>query len=251
MLARKVAAFLLVLSALFVSTAGAQESFSTPTPTGSITLIFTPGNPNNDEPNPPVAGVNVLVQKLANIDNTTNEGVREASKLNIRDVLEFDDDAFSTRDEGASDTEGVFTLAPVEQGVYLISSADEDIFFTPFLLSLPHNNSNSVVAYPKFDIDEPAVPTTPGGPTFPWFPEFPDDENEPIPTPVPSEQIAGHRPDLGGPATTVPPEQVAGHRPTIPSMLANTGASVIAILIAGAALVLLGLVILRRNKKKQ
>lgn len=238
MLARKVAAFLLVLSALFVSTAGAQESFSTPTQTpGSITLVFTPGNPHNDKPNPPVAGVEIVIRKLANIDTSTNEGLLAASKLKVNDVLNLPDDAFDSRVEGESNADGVFTLAPVDQGMYLVSSPEGAICFTPFVIVLPQQsalapgNPNTVVAYPKFDIEDEG-----------------ETETTPETTPRPTEQIAGHRPPIDGEVSTTPSEQVAGHRPFIPNALANTGASVIAILIAGSILVLLGFALIRRNR---
>lgn len=83
--------------------------------------------------------------------------------------------------EAAPDEEGEVLYTPLEEGLYLVCSLEEEMEFSPFLVSIPTIINDQVIyhveAKPKED--EPTEPSDPSDPTEPTEPSDPTEPTEP------------------------------------------------------------------------
>lgn len=200
----------------------------------NLRIVVTPGNPDPYEELPvgEVAGIEIRLAKLADLDPFNAEDIRRIESTPLAEIVANwpTSDYYTVTTDG--DGVAVFQSLPV--GVYLVTSAAPDdgtIYrqIEPFLVGIPMNPEAGQTAHPDGLIITKTRPQTPPTGT----PERP-------PVDVP-DLPPGDRPnnpgEPGAPHASSPGETSETHTR---GGLARTGADVIELLIIGALVVSAG-----------
>ena len=228
----------------------------------TLNIKKLPRNPHDDpipgeKPYGGVEGLTFRLSKVQGVDVTTNEGREAAKKYTVQRARH---EGFSDTREAKTNVNGVAVFGNLGPGLYLIEefAPDEDHEWRlsrPQLVILPlgdvmgENFSYDNVLVTKPDPGETPSTTPPGTPpeepgTPPGTPEKPGDPGTPPSKPgEPGGPEGPDAPDSNGER----PDGGDTERPR-DGALAVTGANVIWVLLAGVALIVLGIVLMRRRQ---
>ncbi|MFH0413006.1 hypothetical protein ACG98H_13385 [Corynebacterium sp. L4756] len=230
----------------------------------NLRIVVTPGNPAPYEELPvgEVAGIEIRLAKLADLDPFNAEDIRRIESTPLAEIVANwpTSDFYTVTTDG--DGVAVFQSLPV--GVYLVTSAAPDdgtIYrqIEPFLVGIPMNPEAGQTAHPdgliitktrpqtpptgtpeRPPVDVPDVPPgdRPNNPGEPGEPGWPEDFGEPL---SPSDPPSA--PNASSP----------GETPETPTRggLARTGADVIDLLIIGALVVSAGVALLIYGNRRK
>ena len=238
----------------------------------SLVITLPKSNPFDDVPPgelPPgsLSGYTFTLKRVADIDIRTREGYDSALRLTVDKARErgFADPTLSR----LSDEQGRVRFDGLPAGIYLIEvepparEGEKHEEIRPMLVILPATNEDGSWLH---DVSIKAK-TEDGGGDVPPPTDIPDPRPTPTLTPTPTpDQPSTSTPDRPGtstpdqPITSTPgaPGNTTSPVPgpstdqpgtSTPSRLAQTGASVLGIVAAGALLLLLGGFVMRRNNK--
>ena len=222
----------------------------------SLTITLPKGNPFDEIPPgelPPgsLSGYTFTLKRVAGIDIRTRGGYDSALRLTVDEARDrgFTDPALSR----VSDEQGKVRFDGLPAGIYLIEveqparegEKHEDI--RPMLIILPATNEDGSDVPPPTDIPDPRPTPTPTTTSTPTDTPAPRPTSTPTSTPDrPFDSITGAPGNttspVPGPSTDQPGKSTFRE-------LAQTGASVLGIVAAGALLLLLGGYVMRRNNK--
>ena len=224
----------------------------------SLVITLPKSNPFDDVPPgelPPgsLSGYTFTLKRVADIDIRTRGGYDSALRLTVDKARErgFADPTLSR----LSDEQGRVRFDGLPAGIYLIEvepparEGEKHEEIRPMLVILPATNEDGswlheVLIEAKTEDDGGDVPPPV---------DIPDPRPMPTPTPTPTptpDQPITSTPGAPGNTTSpVPGPSTDQPGTSTPSRLAQTGASVLGIVAAGALLLLLGGYVMRRNNK--
>lgn len=230
---------------------------------GSMTVQLAAENPHNDEHHVTVAGQTIVLERLTGFDVTDYRDQERLSRLKLKDIcsdrLDGQIEKVAQKVTGAS---GAVTFEGLAPAAYLVSgetSGGEELFprwvvLVPRLVSGRDGESAwnyNVTVNPKALIT-PETPSPKNSPEVPFpiatgNPEHPD-ELSGVARPAPQ---AARTTDVPAPEATKghPGGQAAGLPGT--RSLAQTGASVIGLVLAVLALILIGMWLRRRRDDQE
>lgn len=235
----------------------------------------------SEDPNLVRAGYTVTMQRVDDVDVTTEDGYNRAREMSVEEAREL---GLSDVVTGVTDQDGTVWFSDIPAGLYLIeteSPADQENVYTfpDRLAILPVADgtggwTSTVNIYAKAEPDCPDCPPCPPGtssvscgwwvalllllktvnipiPTVVGFPGGSSDLRpvpEPAPTTTTPDSPEPESPDTAPgsePAETPPPPGQPQR-----SSLASTGASVIGLMLIGIAVVLMGLGVARSGNRQ-
>ncbi|MFV8395785.1 LPXTG cell wall anchor domain-containing protein [Corynebacterium hindlerae] len=230
-------AALMVSIALIVNptmTATAVELFPTTTrasladiATGNIHVVLTPGNPYDDKPSRPIAGVPVGIKHL-DFDLNNPDDIARLEQATMAELVDKAANLPFLLIEN-TDHNGEVTFRDLSAGIYLVASPLTDADFHPLVVSVP-----------AWDREAKTWRATAEARPKPR-PESSDPEPY-----LPPRITTIHPPQQEQP--TRMPDQQHQRNPRL-GTLAQTGASVLGIVGIALALLALGVMIVRRNKR--
>ncbi len=197
-------------------------------------------------PPAPISGARFLLYKVEGIDVKTTEGRNAAKSMTEKQARE---NGLTLIGAKATDSAGKVVFEGLEPGLYLIEEEEPEggefdyRLSNPQLVILPLGSITGTsfeydnVIVRKNGADTPPTEETPPPPTT-TVPAPPTTETTPVPEPEPSGSV------------TPTPEKDKPGKGRTDSPLAETGANVIGFMIAGAALMACGLVLLRRKREE-
>ena len=238
--------------------------------TDVLTIQLTQGNPDDDgmAPSGSVAGVKIHLKRLAGIDPKSPADMARVENATLEQIQTWPADAHLWQ---VTDAEGKVRFEELADGIYLVTSTAPGEGYreiNSFLVAVPFHtvatNSNPVVGVIVAKTHTPGKPpvTPPTPPDVPGVPGVPSTKPGTPPSAPPSVPTTPEKPDKPGapekPSTTTPgtPEKPTSKGLT-PSEgksngpLAVTGAQVVGLVVAAAALIGTGFVLIAGNRKKQ
>ncbi|QTH59599.1 LPXTG cell wall anchor domain-containing protein [Corynebacterium hindlerae] len=194
--------------------------------TGNIHVVLTPGNPYDDKPSRPIAGVPVGIKKL-DFDLNSPDDIALLEQATMAELVEKAANLPFFLIEN-TDHNGEVTFRDLSAGIYLVASPLTDADFHPLVVSVPAWDKETKTWRATAEARPKPRPKSPE--PAPYLPPR-------ITTVDPLQSVPSH------PATE---EQ---HRNKGLGRLAQTGASVLGVVGIALALLVLGVMIVRRNKR--
>lgn len=232
----------------------------------------------SEDPNPVRAGYTVTMQRVIDVDVTTEAGYNRAREMSVEEARELGLDSGVS---GVTDQDGTVWFSNIPAGLYLIeteSPADQEHVYTfpDRLAILPVADgtggwTSTVNIHAKAEPDCPECPPEMSSRSFGWWIAlllllkamnifvppvvgFPGGSRDLGPGPEPAPTTA--TPDSPEPESPDPaPGSEPAETPPPPgqpqrSSLASTGASVIGLILIGIAVVLMGLGVARNGNRQ-
>lgn len=194
--------------------------------TGNIHIVLTPGNPYDDKPSRPIARVPVGIKHL-DFDLNNPDDIARLEQATMAELVDKAANLpFLLIDN--TDHNGEVTFRDLSAGIYLVASPLTDADFHPLVVSVPAWDKEAKTWRATAEARPKPRPKSPE--PAPYLPPR-------ITTVDPPQSVPSH------PATE---EQ---HRKTGRGPLAQTGASVLGVVGIALALLVLGVMIVRRNKR--
>lgn len=242
--------------------------------TDVLTIQLTQGNPDDDgmAPSGSVAGVKIHLNRLAGIDPKSPADMARVENATLEQIQGWPTDAHLWQ---VTDAEGKVRFEGLADGIYVVTSTAPGEGYreiNSFLVAVPFHtvatNSNPVAGVIVAKTHTPGKPpvtpptTPPDVPDVPDVPGVPPTKPGTPPSTPPRVPTTPGKPDKPGapekPSTTTPgaPEKSTSQGST-PSEgksngpLAVTGAQVVGLVVAAAALIGAGFVFIAANRKKQ
>lgn len=234
-------------TAMAASVAGANDTPGVESSVGTdvLQIQLSQGNPDEDgkEPSGLVSGVNIHLDRLKGISPYDANDKKSLENASLREITEWDNDL---KVSGVTDGDGVVRFDDLAEGIYLVSStAPGDGYreINSFLVAVPfHTVTENPEPVPGVIVAKSHNP----GDTPP---------KDPLPSETPpndlpqGEKTVDDTSSADNASADTKTSSVTSNRFKAP--LANTGAQVIGVLIAGTALVGSGLVLIGANRKKR
>ena len=232
--------------------------------TDVLTIQLTQGNPDDDgmAPSGAITGVKIHLNRLAGIDPKSPADMARVENATLEQIQGWPTDAHRWQ---VTDAEGKTRFEGLADGIYVVTSTAPGEGYreiNSFLVAVPFHtvatNSNPVAGVIVAKTHTPGKPpmTPPTTPNVPGVPPTTPETPPVTPPTTPEKPDRPKTPEKRSTTTPVVPEKSTSKgAPSSESKsngpLAVTGAQVLGLVLAAAALIGTGFVLIAANRKKQ